>query len=213
MQGMPEGCPDLPLAGRFLCQFLRATEEELGVFSLRIIMQKCAEFDGSLPAAAEMKVDPSIWAKDHSISTSQFAALQREIRSFYGMAARRVLNRIGRNLWQRMVKEATLPDRSALLGMRLGPLPNRQLKTIEFLIGHLPDANPPITVRLEGRDLWFEDPSSPSSFGQSTDEPICWLIQGLIQDALHWGTGVEPEVQEVACRAMGAPACLFHIYH
>jgi hypothetical protein len=31
------------------------------------------------------------------------------------------------------------------------------------------------------------------------------------QEAIHWLTGKEFEVQEVECRAMGAPACVWEI--
>ncbi len=41
--------------------------------------------------------------------------------------------------------------------------------------------------------------------------PVCFAEQGLEEEAIFWATGSHYEVAEIACRAMGAERCIFHI--
>lgn len=47
--------------------------------------------------------------------------------------------------------------------------------------------------------------------GTAADEPICMFMSGSLQESLKWFTYQRFEVQEIECRAMGAPACVFEI--
>jgi len=67
------------------------------------------------------------------------------------------------------------------------------------------------SVHLLDIDLLLVDRGSAATQGQSHDEPICYVTLGLIQGALFWATGIEVNVTEMNCRAMGAPACEFKI--
>jgi len=41
--------------------------------------------------------------------------------------------------------------------------------------------------------------------GKQASEPMCRLWAGTLQEGIRWRTGMEFEVAQVACRAMGAP--------
>jgi predicted hydrocarbon binding protein len=42
-------------------------------------------------------------------------------------------------------------------------------------------------------------------------QPVCFAELGLEEEAIHWATGKIYDVTEIACRAMGAQRCVFHI--
>lgn len=41
--------------------------------------------------------------------------------------------------------------------------------------------------------------------------PVCFAELGLEEEAIFWATGKYYDVTEIACRAMGADRCIFHI--
>ncbi len=62
-----------------------------------------------------------------------------------------------------------------------------------------------------GDKLAYITEDCPMCAGKLADEPICWLWTGSLKEAAHWQTGKEFEVVQVACRAMGDPACVWEI--
>lgn len=54
--------------------------------------------------------------------------------------------------------------------------------------------------------------TSPLAWGRTADRPVCHMLTGLIQESLSWATqGFEFHVQEQACAAAGAGACVFAV--
>jgi predicted hydrocarbon binding protein len=52
----------------------------------------------------------------------------------------------------------------------------------------------------------------PGCWGRTSDRPICYNAVGVIEEGLRWvSNGKSFRVEEVACRAMGQEACVFHI--
>ncbi len=41
--------------------------------------------------------------------------------------------------------------------------------------------------------------------------PVCFTELGVEEEAIFWATGKHYDVREIACRAMGAERCIFHI--
>jgi predicted hydrocarbon binding protein len=70
-----------------------------------------------------------------------------------------------------------------------------------------------VHLQLEDRGDRFAyiDQDCSQCAGKAADAPICLIRTGTLQEALHWLTGKEFDVQEVACRATGAPACVWEI--
>ena len=52
----------------------------------------------------------------------------------------------------------------------------------------------------------------PICWGRTSPRPVCYVGAGLILAGLQWlSKGQDFEITEVACRAMGDEACVFHI--
>ncbi len=142
---------------------------------------------------------------------SELAALQQAICTYYGSGARGSLNRIGHATWKRIVTEAPAGRRIRLLFSRWMPPPGRLEQILAALAAEMGGSEGAISVAQEDPDLLFIDQASDFTYGQSDEEPICWVTQGMIEEALAWGRRQDLEVEEFACRATGAPACTFRI--
>jgi hypothetical protein len=132
------------------------------------------------------------------IRTAEYAKFNEAIEAFYGRGGRGMLKRIGRASFQYGIRE-----QAALLGVAgvaLKLLPDKQ--RIKFILNGLVDAlkksNPQVNA-------WVEEN------GETFDQPICHLYIGSIGEAVLWATGVEREVVETHCTAMGDPYCRFEI--
>jgi predicted hydrocarbon binding protein len=69
-------------------------------------------------------------------------------------------------------------------------------------------------VRVEtgkGTILWIIE-QCPVCWKRMSDEPICHLAAGLLQESLYWASGGKIyKVEEIQCIAMGDPSCTFCI--
>jgi predicted hydrocarbon binding protein len=64
----------------------------------------------------------------------------------------------------------------------------------------------------EADDAWVHEVETCNMCaGKVAEEPMCWLFTGTLHEGLQWLTGKEFEIVETECRAMGAPACVWHI--
>lgn len=70
-----------------------------------------------------------------------------------------------------------------------------------------------IHLRIEDRgDKWaYIAESCPLCAGKESDSHICWSFIGVLKEVTQWLTGKELEIEEVECRAAGAPACVWEI--
>jgi predicted hydrocarbon binding protein len=75
----------------------------------------------------------------------------------------------------------------------------------------LREAGGAVSVHTLDLDLLLVDHSAAATLNQTSPEPICFVTLGLIQAALFWATGQEADMEEIACKAAGAPACEFKI--
>lgn len=52
----------------------------------------------------------------------------------------------------------------------------------------------------------------PACWGRTSQRPVCFTTIGLLEEAIKWVSGGQLfTIIEVACTAMGHPACVFHI--
>ncbi|MFH1183459.1 MAG: 4-vinyl reductase [Chloroflexota bacterium] len=69
-------------------------------------------------------------------------------------------------------------------------------------------------ARVEEQDgrLFWRLPDCPICAGLRASEPICFLMLGMLEQALSWLSGGKVfDVQEIACRARGDEDCIFLI--
>ena len=82
---------------------------------------------------------------------------------------------------------------------------------LELLARILSAATGSITVHTQDLDLLLVDQASATALNQSDNAPVCFVTFGLIRECLYWADGQEHDIEERACRAMGAHQCEFKI--
>jgi len=140
-----------------------------------------------------------------------YASLQQALRQYYGRGARGTLLRIGEDMWSRMLAQANLLEKAELEIVRRLPVPARRRRILELLADTLRESGGTVSVHTLDMDLLLVDHSAAATLNQVSTEPICFVTLGLIQGALFWATGQEADMEEIACKATGAPACEFKI--
>ena len=200
---MSEVRVDRSMPADFMRRFLGAIALEMGSYSLQLML-----LQAGLQRFGDIATLPDNLPSTRS---SEFAALQNSIRVYYGQGARGSLNRIGRSAWHELVRAAGFNHKAGHALMRLLPRSQRARLTLNELATRMRGTDGNVAVHLLDMDLYFFDHTSDATFGQTASEPICWATLGMVQGALQWATGVEYNVDETSCRAMGAEACQFRI--
>jgi predicted hydrocarbon binding protein len=194
---------DRSLPADFMRCFLGAIAIDMGNYSLQLMLHQAGLQRFSTTATLPEDVSGT--------RASEFAALQNSIRAYYGQGARGSLNRIGRTAWRELVGAAGFGRKARHAVARLLPLSLRAHLVLDDLAARMRGADGNVSVHLLDVDLYFFDHTSDATFGQTASEPICWATLGMVQGAVQWATGVEYDVEEITCRAMGADACQFRI--
>jgi hypothetical protein len=161
---------------------------------------------------------PAEWARpahfaalDDERTAQTYSRLQSALRAYYGRGARGILLRIGAKLWEPILDDSPLGIK-AQAALVHGLPKNLRRKSVLELLGRILSAAPGnISVHTLDLDLLFVDQTSPTTLDQSSPAPICHVTLGLIRECLHWAVGQEHDIEEYACRAMGARQCEFKI--
>lgn len=147
---------------------------------------------------------------DERISKA-YSTLQSAIRKYYGRGARGILMRVGTKLWQNLLNDSSLGVKAQAAFLRGLPKSLRRKPALELLARILSATKGDITLHTLDLDLLLVDQASPTTLNQSDDAPICFVTLGLIRECLYWLDGQVYDIEERACRAMGAHQCEFKI--
>ncbi|MBK8783412.1 MAG: hypothetical protein IPO22_16770 [Anaerolineales bacterium] len=150
-------------------------------------------------------------ALDEARIAQAYSTLQAAIRTYYGRGARGILMRIGAKLWQGLLNDASFGIKAQAALIRGLPKSARRKPALELLARILSAANGSITVHTQDLDLLLVDQASATALNQSDNAPVCFVTFGLIRECLYWADGQEHDIEERACRAMGAHQCEFKI--
>jgi predicted hydrocarbon binding protein len=192
------------LSSRFLHRFVETAASELGQDNLSIVLEKAG-------LTSEWS-NPSRWDNMNATSAVEaYAGLQKAMRTYYGRGARGILIRVGSSLWKRLLDNATLSIKAQSKFIFGLPANARRKPALELLAKMMPGQRGDVTVHTLDLDLLLSDKASPSTWGQSEPERICYVTLGLVRECLHWATGQEHDIEETACRANGKDACEFKI--
>ncbi len=191
---------------------LEAAEEVIGKKGLAIVLRDAGleRFINNYPPD-ELKFSGDITLGD-------YAALNAGLFNFFGRAGKSMVIRIGRLSTLRAIKEqGKLFGVAAAVASKVLPLP-AQLK---IGVGNIQkgfrelwqSVGQDFRVRAEDRGdkLAYITETCSVCAGKQSDEPMCWLWNGVLQESTKWLTGKEFEIREVECRAMGAPACVWEV--
>ncbi|MBL6982814.1 MAG: hypothetical protein ISR58_16700 [Anaerolineales bacterium] len=186
-------------------QALVAAQEVMGENGLNVVLRTTGleRFIGNFPPD---NLEPGIQA-------SQYGQFNEAIEEFYGRGGRGILKRIGKASFQYGVNEQ--PALMGLAGIALKALPQKQ--RIKFVLNSVADAlkksNPQVEAwagEKDGKMIYVERTCAICN-GRSSDKPICHLYVGSLSEAIKWATGVDFEVRETACIAMGDDYCQFEV--
>lgn len=192
------------LSSQFLRHFVETIATELGQENLSIILEKA-----SLPSEWS---DPARWGNlDGKATAEAYAGLQKGIRTYYGRGARGILIRVGSNLWKHLLDDAPMALKAQSKIFFGLPVNARRKSALELLAKLLSDQRGDVTVHTLDLDLLLADKASPGTLGQNESERICYVTLGLLRECLYWATGLEHDIEEIACRANGGEACEFKI--
>ncbi len=192
------------ISSRLVQLFVEAALHEVGAENLPRVLEK-------------VNLSPSVLEADSidnltgTRAAELYALLQQALRLFYGRGARGILLRIGFGIWERITARTNFLEKTELEVVRRLPVPARRRRVLDLVAGRLRDGGGAASVHTLDLDLLLVDHSAAATFGQSSDEPICYVTLGIIQGALSWATGQEADVEEVACKATGAQACEFKV--
>jgi predicted hydrocarbon binding protein len=184
--------------------FVETLSTTLGYNTLSAVLEKA-----SLPAG--WTNTNHFTTLDHVQSADSYCELQSALRIYYGRGARGILLPIGSRLWEKLLKDAPFGIKAQAAMVHGLPASLRRKSALELLSRLIRVKSGDYTVHTLDLDLLFVDHVSPGTVGQSDSAPICFVTLGMIRECLYWAVGVEHDIEEISCRAMGAKDCEFKI--
>lgn len=192
---------------------LQASEEVVGSQGLKVVLREAnlAQLIENFP--------PNELTFDGAFTFGDYANLSAALLNFFGRAGKSMTIRIGRLSVERSVEQqATVFGLNALVkASKLLPLTAQLKAGLSVMQNGLTkisnSAGQKRVLRLEDRGdrVAYIDEGCSACAGKMADHHICWIFNGSIAQALMWLTDKPFAVEEVACRAMGDPACVWEI--
>lgn len=144
--------------------------------------------------------------------------LNKAIVDFYGRAGRGFAIRIGRASARYSIEDQDRLFGLASLALKLLPTAAQQRLGFQQIVTGFKKLYSAIDYDIRVR---FEETSDkflyaahdcPTCAGMHSDRPICWVFEGALIEGGHYVTeGKDFEIVETACRAMGAPECVWEV--
>ena len=191
---------------------LEAVEEVAGKHGLEVVLRDAglAHLIGNFP---DDKVEVS-----GAITYGEYANLNAGLLNFFGRAAKSMIIRIGRISTRKAIdRQSALFGLAALLAAKVLPTPTKLKMGMEAQISGFKKlsqaAGEDYVGRVEDRGNRFAYIVETCAIcaGKSADQAICTLYTGTLLESIQWLTGQQFDIQEVECRALGAPACVWEI--
>lgn len=203
---------DLYMVDAYMRWALLAAEEVVGHQGLSVVLR-----EAGLPQLIN-NYPPNELKLSGMLSYGDYANLSSGLLTFYGRAGKSMVLRIGRiSAKHGIEQQGALFGLGAVIASKILPIP-AQLKigldTIQNGFKKLAaSVGQELHLRVEDRgEKWaYVAPECAMCAGKQADGHICWLFNGTLTESLHWQTGKDFEIQEVECRALGAPACVWEV--
>lgn len=195
---------DATFSAHLMRRFVETLSSELGQDTFFSVLSKSGlPEDWAYPAHFE--------TLDDTRRAQTYARLQATLRTYYGRGARGILRRIGVKLWSQLLADANFGLKTRAMLVRGLPGSLRHKPALELLARLISNSSGDVTVHTLDLDLLLVDHASPTTLDQTDDEPICFVTLGLIRECLFWAGRQEYDIEERACRALGASQCEFKI--
>lgn len=196
--------PSTQFSPRLMKSFVEMLSQEVGRDTYHSVLSKS-------DLSRDWRLPEFFLTMDGTRAAEAYANLQSALRTYYGRGARGTLLRIGTKLWEPVLSGASLAVKTQAAIVRGLPKSLKRKPVLEVFAGILGTSRGDITVHTLDLDLLLVDQTSPTTLGQKDDSPICFVTLGMIRECLYWATGEEHDIEERACRAMGAHQCEFKI--
>jgi predicted hydrocarbon binding protein len=206
-----------PVAGLYLVDAymrwaLLAAEEVVGKQGLHVLLrnQKMERFIDNYP--------PELLKISGSITLGDYAQLCAGLLTFFGRAGKSMVIRSGRLTSKYAIeKQSGVYNVAAKTAAKLLPSSMQVKMMLDSLANGYnklyAENGQELHFKVEDRgDKWaFISVECPLCAGKAADQPMCWGRIGTLKETVLWLTGKEFDVEEVECRAVGAPACIWEI--
>ncbi|MBK8987734.1 MAG: hypothetical protein IPM39_16955 [Chloroflexi bacterium] len=199
---------DTPYVNAMLLQLFKGIEEVMGTNGLNAVLRL---------SSLERYIDnPPPNNLEFGVLAREYAALNQAIEQFTGRAGKGMLQRIGRSSFRWGVKEQSAV--MGLAGIALKVLP-QQLRKRAVLLGvrkGIMDTVPYASINVQDDNgvLVFTDYACVSCHTRHSEQPVCHLYVGSLQEAMTYATGKDSrafDVVETHCLARGDDFCRFEI--
>jgi len=202
---------ELPMTDAYLRWALQAVEEVAGDKGMRVILRQAGleHLIGNYPPNQMVFTGHTF---------KEYADLNRAILEFYGRAGASFVRRIGRLSARRSIEEQDRLFGLGRLALKLMST-NVQLKMGLISMAHgfktlYKEAGIEVEHQVEEHEdhFLYSIVHCPCCAGMEADRPICGMWLGaLYEGGLYITGGKVFEYREIACRALGDPACVFWI--
>jgi predicted hydrocarbon binding protein len=203
---------DLHMPDAYMRWALLAAEEVTGKQGLAVVLRQAG-----LERLINNYPSDQLVADSH-LTCNDYVNFFSGLMGFYGRAGKSMLLRIGRLSAQRAIQQqGALFGLAAILASKVLPTPAQLKMGMENMQGGFRKIwgsfGQEMELRIEdrGNKLAYVAATCPMCAGVEADQPICLTFTGTLQEATHWVSGQEFEVEEVECRATGAPACVWEV--
>jgi len=203
---------DLHMPDAYMRWALLAAEEVTGKQGLNVVLREAGleRLVGNYP--------PNELTLTYNLKGSDYASLFAGLMNFYGRAGKSMLLRIGRlSSLYAIEQQGAVFNVAATMALKLLPYPTQLRMGLENMqagfrkIWGQFDQEMRLRVEDRGDKIVYISETCPMCAGKQASKAICQSFTGSLQESIRWATGKEAEVEEVECRAMGAPACVWEI--
>jgi predicted hydrocarbon binding protein len=208
----PDPAADLYLVDAYMRWALLAAEEVAGERGLSIVLREAGleRFIDNYPPD-ELKIS-------RELTFGDYANLNAGLLNFFGRAAKSMALRIGRlSAQQAIEQQSALFGLAALVTSKVLPVPSQLKLGMENMqsgfrkLSQSVGQDYHLSIEDRGHKLAYIAADCPFCAGKEASGPICWIWVGTLQESVRWLIGREFEIEEVECRATGAPACVWEV--
>jgi predicted hydrocarbon binding protein len=202
----------LYLVDAYMRWALLAAEEVVGKQGLRVLLRGhgLERFIDNYP--------PELLKISGTITLGDYAELCAGLLTFFGRAGKSMVIRVGRLTSRYAIeKQSGVYNVAAKTAAKLMPSGMQVRLVLDSMVNGYnklyAENGQELHFSLEDRgDKWaFVSVECPLCAGKAADLPMCWGRIGTLKESLTWLTGKDFDVEEVECRALGAPACVWEV--
>jgi predicted hydrocarbon binding protein len=203
---------DLKIVDAYMRWALEAAEEVVGKDGLAVVLRdaKLERFINHYP--------PDSLEASGTITYNDYASLNAGILAFFGRPGKSMVIRMGRIAARKSIQhQSGTFNLATVLAAKLLPSAVQVKMGLSAMMSGLRTLNEKVgqefvgTIEDRGDHFAFIIETCPICAGKHSENHICWLWEGTIEEACRQVFGKFFDVVEVECRAKGAKACVFEV--